>query len=188
MKPQRQRRHDTLLMGSSTRGQMAVDHAIAPFDRVAREMDATWGIDRLPSLVSPETAAKYGRTIASLNEAIEAADEFRAADRAQACIRGMAAMDAEARAAGHTPPSSGVLVCDDGEAPWGLLPDHTLWKQATEEYPGMRIYTLRELGVLIKAAEDGYPGLADVRDAIPGVEIKRMAQGKRENLDDEIPF
>jgi hypothetical protein len=186
MKPLRQRKHDRITYGGAPRDEMAVDHAIAPFDRRAREADATWGTDRLVALVAPETAARYGRTLASLNDAIAAHDAVRAADRASACIRGMDALDAEARSLGHEPPKSGVIVCDLDGWTFGVLPDPDLWRIAEAEHPGLRIYTIRELGVLARAAEQGHPGLADVKDAFPGAEIKRMRE--RLPAHDEIPF
>lgn len=186
MKPLRRRAHDTLMNGPANRDELAVDHAVAPFDRTVREMNATWGLDRLAELVSPDTAAKYGRTLASLNAAIAANDADRAADRAAACIRGMMAMDAEARANGHTTPKSGTLVIEVDGRKFGFLPDPALYRQAMAEHPNTTIRTLRELVVLIKAAEIAHPGLADVLDAFPGAEI--TAVRKRTKLDDPIPF
>ena len=46
---------------------MMCDYALAPFDRRFREMDKKWGCDKLPELVSAETAAKWGSTMEKLN-------------------------------------------------------------------------------------------------------------------------
>lgn len=184
------RRYDRILDGGSpSRDEIAVDHALAPFDRKVRESEAVWGIDRLPSLVSPDMAGKYGRTLASLNAAIDAGDAERAADRASACIRGMEAMDREARSAGHTPPASGVVVHDLDGWRFGVLLDPDLWRIAEAEHPGLRIYTVRELGILARAAEDGHPLIASAKDAFPGAAIVDIRERRKQPPhDDPIPF
>jgi hypothetical protein len=190
MKPLHQRKHDRITWGGSpSRDTIAADHAVAPFDRVSREMEATWGIDRLATLVSPDTAAKFGRTLGSLNAALDANDPERVADRAAACIRGLQAMDREARTLGHVPPSSGVIVHELDGWKFGLLPDHALWRQAEAEHSGLPIYTLREIGVLLQAAEGNHPLLAATREAFPGSEVVAVRKQRRGPVpDDEIPL
>lgn len=189
MKPLRQRKHDRLLnVSDTTRDEMAVDHAVAPFDRAVRESDRIWGTDRLPELVSPETAAKYGRTVSSLNAAITANDAERVADRAAACIRGLAAMDAEARSAGHQPLRSGVIVGDLDGWRFGILPDMEMWTVAEQEHPGLPCYSLREIGLLIRAAEGNHPLMEAARQAFPGSEIVAIRpQRSGPPPNDEIP-
>lgn len=183
------RRYDRILDGGSpSRDEMAVDYAVAPFGRRVEEADRTWGVDALVTLVSPETAAKYGRTLASLNAAIDAGDAERAADRAAACVRGMDAMDKEARAQGHVPPSSGVIVHDLDGWRFGVLPDPALWRIAEQEHPGLRIYTIRELGVLARAAEDNHPLLTAVKTEFPGATVTDIRKRRGPVPDDEIPF
>src|SRR6056300_584252 len=99
-RPKRQKKSDRILHSGQTQNQIMTDYAVAPFDRKAEEMDEKWGIDRLVELVSAETAAKYGSAMAKFNDAIDAGDPSVTAARAQVCIRGMDAMDAEAAAAG----------------------------------------------------------------------------------------
>jgi hypothetical protein len=170
-RPRFQRKHDRFTGGGASPADIAVDHALAPFDRLARLMDAKWGIDRLPGLVSVGMAAKYGRTLASLNAAIDTADEARAAARTQACNRGMLAMDAEALAAGHTPPTSGVLEHDLDGWRFGVLPDPTMWRIAEREHPDLPTYTLREIGVIIRANDSRAAMIAATKAAFPGAEV-----------------
>ena len=186
-RPRFQRKHDRIANpGQTTREQIAVDHALAPFDRAAREMDTRWGIDRLPEMVSPETAARYGRTLGSLNAAIDAEDVETAHDRAAACIRGMKAMDAEAVALGHCPDAAPVVVLDGFD--FGILLDDRQWRKAEKQHPGLRLYSLRELAVLAQAAEGNHPLMAPVKDAFPGATVKAVRSKLEKELGDEIPF
>ena len=188
-RPTFKRKHDVLIHGQVPREELAIDHAIAPFDRLATEMDRTWGVGMLASYVPAEMAAKYGRTLASLNEAISAVDIDRAVDRASACMRGLNAMDAEARKT-HTPPDPRVVVIemDNGDR-FGILVDDLLWKKAGEQHPGITLHTLREIGMLLQAARGENPILAAVKDAFPSeAEIVEFKRPTGPMPDDDIPF
>lgn len=189
MKPLRQRKHDRLTWGGSpSREEIAVDHAVAPFDRVAREMEGIWGVDRLPHLVSPETAAKFGRTLGSLNEAITANDPDRAADRAAACIRGLRAMDAEARQAGHRPPDPIVIETQQGDHHFGVLIDGAQLAIAQAQRPGLAIYTLQEVSVALQWL-DKQALVSGVKQAFPGATVTAIRhRPKQEDFEDAIPF
>ncbi len=73
-RPLRKKAADRLIHEQMAREQIMCDYAIAPLDRLAIEMDNKWGIDRLPEIVSPATAARYGAAMAHLNASIEKAD------------------------------------------------------------------------------------------------------------------
>ena len=67
-KPSRQKLEDRLTSPSAASpNEVACDLALGSLDRMAREMDRKWGVDRLPDLVSPEMAAKYGSAMGKLN-------------------------------------------------------------------------------------------------------------------------
>lgn len=190
MKPKRQGKHDRLTYGGGAvaKEEMAIDHAMAPFDRAARAADETWGTDRLIEMVSPETAVKFGEALAKMNEAISANDPEAVAFRAAVCVRGYAAMDAEARRLGHTPPSSGVIVYDLDGWVFGVLPDGRLWRQAEQEHPGLRVYTIREVGLLLRASEANVPLLDSIKSSFPGAEVVAIRKKREPLIDDEINF
>jgi hypothetical protein len=77
--------------------------ALAPLDRLAADMETRWGVGRLPSLVSPETAARFASAKRKLDLAIRAKSADTAAARATVLCRGWRVLDAEARALGHAP-------------------------------------------------------------------------------------
>jgi hypothetical protein len=177
--PRRQRHGDRILQPGATAAETACDHAVAPFDRLARQMDATWGIDRLPELVSPETAAKYGRALGFLNEAIDAADPARTAAAATNCIRGMHAMDAEARAAGHTPPEPRVALIEHDGAVYGLVDDIRDWQAAERAHPGVVIVSARQ--AVVAWADRSPPEAPRMPPSVIGTAVERQ-------LRDHIPF
>jgi hypothetical protein len=100
----------------------AVYHAIQPLDEVARQMEDVWGINRLPMLVSPETAAKFGSAKAKLDQAIIDNDATEVAKRAAIQIRGWRAMDAEARASGASTVTTEAWTWrDDSDRPHAFV-------------------------------------------------------------------
>jgi hypothetical protein len=80
-----------------------IHHAIKPLDKMATDMELKWGCDRLPSLVSPAMAAKFGSAKAKLDQAIELNGPAEVVHAVGVMLRGWAALDAEATKAGHKP-------------------------------------------------------------------------------------
>ena len=83
--------------------------ANAALDRVAVDLERTWGVNRLPELVAPDLAAKFATAQEQCDEAIRSGDTAAAAGKATALVRGWKALDAAARAAGHTPGDLGAV-------------------------------------------------------------------------------
>lgn len=194
-RPRRRKLADRQLHPGSapTPEQIRCDYAVAPLDRLAREMDAKWGVDRLPDLVSVETAEKYGSAMAKLNAAIEAADPEQVKHRAAVCMRGLQAMDAEASAAGRSPASGDIWECEIDGWKFGVLRDHAEWQAAQSQRPDLQIFTLREIGVALKALRmDG--AILKAAKEIGGAEIVSIRDRVKMPKDfwkqggDEVPF
>lgn len=187
-RPRRERKGDRLLCPGATAQEIAVDHAIAPFDRAVLDAERVWGIERLPALVSPEMAAKYGAAVAFLNDRINAADPEGAAAAAANCIRGLAAMDAEARAAGHAPVPPEAWPIEVAGKRGFLIRDAALWPVLAQIHPGATIWTLTE----VTAALAGLGGLvADVKAQFDGAAVSAIRKPETQlekSLDDFIPF
>ena len=186
-KPQRHRKEDRLMHHGATATEIQCDLATAPFDRLCREMDRKWGKDRLPELVAPETAARWGVAMANLNAAIAADDPAMVVARVNACLRGFTAMDAEATAAGHQPiPPAAQEIEVDGIL-CAVLWDGNAWPVYAALRPGVRIYTPREVANALAA----YGGtVAAVKDAFSGAQVSavRKPTPLEAELDDTIPF
>ena len=75
--------------------------ANAALNRVAVDLERTWGVNRLPELVPADLAARFATAQEQCNMEIAAGDIEAAAQKAAALARGWKALDAAARAAGH---------------------------------------------------------------------------------------
>lgn len=187
MKPFRQKKNDRLITPGASSAEIAADFAAAPFDKAMRDAERTWGIDRLPELVAPEMAAKFGRAVALLNEALDSGDADKAAAAAANCVKGIAAMDAAARAAGHQPISPDFWEYDLDGFRFVVIRETAEWPAVAAQRPGWSIYSLREVANALKAY--GQTVVA-VKDAFPGAEVVAVRKPTKteEELDDLIPF
>ena len=184
-RPTRQKKDDRILHKGATANQIKADLSLAPFDKAVRDADKRWGVDRLPELVSVESAAKWGKAVAGLNSAIDAEDPDKVKFWVEVCLRGLAAMDAEAVSLGR--PLSDPMIWEheyEGTV-YGIIEDGREWPAAYAKRPGMAIYTLREVAVALHAHKNGLVNA--VKLSFPGAEIKAIRR-KPEELEDEIDF
>ena len=187
-RPKRQKKSDRLLHSGQSQNQIMSDFALAPFDRKAEAMDERWGIDRLVELVSAETAAKYGSAMAKLNAAIDENDPAVVAARAQVCIRGMDAMDAEAAAAGAQRASEDVWEVEVAGQRYGVMRDGRSWQTIKAQRPDLMLVTLREVACALEMWRGSVAGEFErsVKQSFgDGAEVVAV---KKPRLDDEIPF
>ena len=147
-RPKRQRKSDRLINPGAGKVEIMVDHAVAPFDRAARAMEQKWGYDRLPELVSPELAAKYGAAVGHLNDCIAENDPDKTAAAAANCVKGLAAMDAAATAANAPLPGTLAEYDLDGFA-FGIIEDAA--HQVAIQRDGVKLFTLREIAIALQA-------------------------------------
>jgi len=182
-RPRRQRKGDRLLAPGATKNQIMVDHAVAPFDRAATECERKWGYDRLPELVSPATAARFGAAIAFLNDAINKSDPQQAATAAQNCIKGLGALEAEAVAAGHIKPQAITHGDVDG---WAFRIVADAGDPAPKD--GIPTFTLREVGLALKAQLSA-PIIEEVKKHFPRAEVTKTKPAVNwKDGGDQIPF
>jgi hypothetical protein len=186
-RPRRERKADRLLSPDATRAQIECDYAIAPMDRLALEMDRKWGIDRLPELVTPEMATRYGQAMAHMNECIRLSDPAKCVAAANNCIRGLHAMDAEATKLGRKPASGAYTEYDLDGWKIGILHDDAEWRTAEADRPDLQFFTLREAAIALKTKIDT-PPIAAVKAAFPGARVVEHRTPLNTLLNDSIPF
>ena len=187
-RPRREKKSDRLLNPGATSSEIAVDHAIAPFDRAALDMERLWGVDRLPELVTPALAAKYGAAIAFLNDCINRGDATEAAAAAANCIKGLAAMDAEARSLGHKPAPAEVWLYELDGHRFGIIRETGDWTTLQDSHPGLTLYSLREVALALQSYKSALPKIEAIKAAFPGAEITAVRSKLAEELDDELPY
>jgi hypothetical protein len=192
MKPQHRQKFDRLLAPGATNAELRCDYAVTPFDRVARDMEAIWGIDRLPGLVGPEMAARFGAAMAHLNDCMNAHDFDKTTAAAANCIKGLHALDAEARRLGHKPASPEVWQFEVDGKLYGLMRDGADWPliAATHSHSHLTLVSMLEVANALSAYRRTSPMLAAVTDAFPGavVTASRKPTPLESDLNDFLPF
>ena len=184
-RPMRKKKDDRILTKGATAEEIRADLSLAPFDHAAREMDKKWGVDRLPELVSVESAAKWGKALAGLNGAIDAKDADKVKFWVEVCLRGMQAMDAEATAAG-VPVSDPMIWEHEYEGVvYGIIEDGREWPAAYAKRPGIAIHTMREVAVALHEHRNGLVNA--VKLAFPGAAVQEVPR-RPQDLEDDLDF
>lgn len=83
--------------------QQEINQWLQRLDDVSRGFEARWGYGRLERLCSPALAVKWDSQWQRMNAAIQAQHLADVATLAQGCMRGWAAVEADALALGHKP-------------------------------------------------------------------------------------
>jgi hypothetical protein len=152
----------------------AVSEALRPLDRVAVEMEAKWGVGRLPRLVPPEVAALFGSAKAKLDQAIYANDPAEVAKRAAVMIRGWQKLDQVATGLGADAlPVRTVGVDFEGRA-YVVVWDRGDVSHAarTSGVSQENVVTVHEL---LTAYEVLKGRIAGIKQAFPGAEVARVS-------------
>lgn len=184
-RPTRQKKDDRILHKGATANEIRADMSLAPFDKAVREMDKRWGVDRLPELVSVESAEKWGKAMAGLNGAIDAQDPDKVKFWVEVCLRGLAAMDAEAVSLGRPVSDPDIWEYEYEGTTFGIIEDGREWPAAYAKRPGIAIHTLREVAIALHAHRNG---LVDaIKLSFPGAEVKAVRRPKAD-LEDDIDF
>jgi hypothetical protein len=184
-RPTRQKKDDRILHKGATANEIRADLSLAPFDKAVREMDKRWGVDRLPELVSVESAAKWGKAVAGLNGAIDAQDPDKVKFWVEVCLRGLTAMDAEAVSLGRPVSDPDIWEYEYEGTTFGIIEDGREWPAAYAKRPGIAIHTMREVAVALHAHRNG---LVDaIKLSFPGAEVKAVRRPQAE-LEDDFDF
>ena len=123
-------------------------------DEEVRRVEAVWGpLPLLASLVPPDLAVKWHAQIAKLNAAIREADAAKVYDLVSGTVRGLAAMDAAASAAGHKMRGVGVwdAVHPETGRRYRICVNNNDAVLAAEK--DVCVYTLAEVVRLLEAAQ-----------------------------------
>ena len=188
--PRREKKHDRLFGHQASAEQLRCDMALAPFDGAVRAADLKWGIDRLPELVSPATAEKWGATLAKLNAAIQSSEPAQVVARVEVALRGLAVMDVEATATGHAKadPTAWEYALDGNK--FAIIRDERMWPALKATRPDLVIYTLREVAVALAAHKGSFPIIDEVKSQFPGAQITAIRERTptESAIGDYIPF
>jgi hypothetical protein len=165
----------------------AIFHSVQTLDRVVVQMDEKWGVDRLPALVSAETASRFGSAKAKLDAALERNDDAEVVKRCSVLARGYAAMDAEAERLGRDPmkPQAWVWRDEDGK-PFAFVRESAEAIAYGKANPGVAVFTMGEISRLAAIFQDETDKIGTaVKQTFPGATIVRIDD---KVPDDELPF
>jgi hypothetical protein len=99
----KQNKADWIDRNAMTPTQYAIQQWLDKFDKHLVEVESRWGVDRLHKLVSQDMVAKWSRQMDKLNAAIQSDNLDLMPDLVNGAIRGCGVMEAQAKAAGHSP-------------------------------------------------------------------------------------
>lgn len=161
--------------------------ALKPLDKVAAEMESKWGVEHLPSLVSPDLAMKFEKARQQLDDAVAADDPVLTAQKAAALMRGWQKLDAEATANGHPVEPDKVWHCEQDGFAIAIVQHHAHGDYAAE---GHQVFTIDEVTRLIAAK---YRDVYDAKKVFPGAEVTSVKKKEdKPPMDwekgDELPF
>ena len=170
----------------------AIHHALLPLDRAASEMEMKWGCERLPSLVSPETASLFGSAKAKLDAAIQVNDPQEVVRRAAVMIKGWAKMDAEATERGHRALSPDIW-CHTTSTGFKVAvarsnADAIKSIRTDDRLEGVAVYSLDEIARILEA--ESYRLLDTVKKTWPEAKVvkTRKKRAPAPLFDDGVPF
>ena len=185
-RPRRAGKSDRMFYPKTSIDEVRCDMMLAPFDKAHGDMDDKWGIDRLVELVSIETAEKWGAAMAKLNDAIRSCNVEETKARVAVCVRGLAAMDAEATAKGHHPKDPEIWEAEFEGRIFAVIQDGRDWRKANMP-EGRRVYSMHEVAVALNALDRGV--FAEIKDAIPEAKLAGLKKAEPAPLyNDELPF
>jgi len=164
--------------------------SIKPLDRVATEMELKWGCDRLPGLVSPQTAAKFGAAKAKLDAAVESNVAADVARTAGVMMRGWAALDAEATKGGHKPLEPHIWSHTTAAGfKFAVAQCNADGIKALKTHPdlqGVAVYSLDEIGRLLESKSMQLVNAT--KERFPGATVKAVKMPPAGDMVDEVPF
>jgi len=190
-----ERRRPDIFTDSEVHGDSVADaihHALLPLDRTASEMEMKWGCERLPSLVSPATAALFGSAKAKLDAAIKVNDPQEVVRRAAVMIKGWAKMDAEATERGHKALSPDIWSHTTSTgfkvAVARSNADAIKSIRTNDRLEGVAVYSLDEIARILEA--ESYRLLDTVKKTWPEAKVAKTRKKKAPAplFDDGVPF
>ncbi len=167
----------------------AIDAVLASLDAIVVPLEGKWGAGRLPMLVEPALAAKFGSAQAKLNSAVEAGNVEEVVKRAAVLKRGWLALDAAAspnlalereQVWGYDHQGKRyTVVLDRSKANW----------QASHTEDASLVVTVAELLTVWEASKVAQV-TRKTRLAFPGAQVTRVTNDKSlaDDLNDEVPF
>lgn len=162
-----------------------IQSAVWDFDKAITEVERTWGVDRLPYIVSDATRQRWWRAMDAFSQAIFDGDWERTRTMADNLVKGIARLVEEAQALGATPLDPKVI---EARMPSGrVLRIVQAWPKnaaRVESEPDVLTWTVDEVARLVESQRMAN----EVKEIWPGAEVTRVRSKIGEEINDDIPF
>lgn len=149
------------------------------------EIEKKWGINRLPELISVESADKWAKAVFNLNSAVDSEDPEKVKFWVEVCLRGLKAIDEEAVKMGHQISDPMIWEYEYEGTTFAIIEDGREWPAAYEKRKGIAIHTMREVAIALHAQRNGI--VDAVKLAFPGAEVQAI-RTPNESMDDSAEF
>ena len=165
-----------------------INGALKPLDALSNELEISWGVDKLITLVSPETAAKFEAAKQKLNVAILDHNVEEVIRRSGVLMRGYKALETEALAAGYKPLPPDLWHChaekdaDNQEFSLVIAKDASAATLAQTDLP---VYTVAEIARIVRAW-NGQLLIHAAKKVFPDAELVKLTGD--DMFDDDVPF
>ena len=170
-------------------------------DQVRRRYEDKWGWGRLPQLVNPELAARFGKALKRFHDALDSGDPDRVTSRAEVLCRGWRALDEAADAAGIKPCQHSDVWAwrTEEDRLFVIAKDADARVEALKTYDEGEVWILDEIVRILDYIGQKDEMLREIKNRFgaevvsikPGV-VKRKREAKPdlslEELNDDIPF
>ncbi len=162
----------------------SVYHALKPLDELVHQMERRWGVDRLPGLVDPEMAARFGAAKAKLDAAIDENEPALVVKRVKVMMKGWLALSDAAEKAGAEEIEADVWEgLSDAGVKYAFCRSGAEAHRAAREKEGYRVLSVDEV---VRLLEVKYDKIMKIKDVFPDSIIEGVKNGPVP--DDEIPF
>lgn len=130
-----------------------IETTLAPLKKTQRDLEAKWGIDRLPSLVPVDFAQRFASARSKLDDAIAEGEVTAVEKRAEIMQRGWIKLDEMAIEAGHKPNEQPEMW--EGQQPNGkkflVVRTQEMVAAARQSYgQEIGVWTLKEIGKVLE--------------------------------------
>lgn len=160
----------------------SIYQSLRPLDAIVNKLEQRWGVDRLVSLVTVETAAKFGSAKAKLDAAVQDGDVDLVQKKANVMMRAWMALDKEATSSNATPVKPNIWSAkgDDGQI-YAFVQTLAEAQKVSKDSKDVRVFSIDEVVRIIEGEQMKLVG--SVKDVFADATIISS-----QHLDDEVPF
>ena len=165
-------------------------HALEPLDAVATDCENRWGSGRLPGLVDPGMAAKFGSAKAKLDACIMKDDVEGVIRRASVMVRAWQALDKAAAQSGAAEVTSKcrIVTATSGHS-YAICKDEATAREVVRAKTAgdATVWSLQEVVRVLES--DRHNVVSNVKDVFADAEVVSIKKkAGKTTLNDDIPF